>query len=428
MIQVKSKRKIWLAVTVCLVLLLFLFGQVKATNAEEPVAVTEQTPVDEQTTTNTQGQNQVVTSQGVFDAKFVNGVLKFSEDSISYLPYIRYAADRILVDNPVAKAGLMFSGKSIEVNAPTQGLQVIFATDTVRINSEMEKAIILGGGNVTIDSHITSGLVIFAGSDVVISENAVIDGDIVCYAGSKLEVKGQVKGSVMGATPTVNITGKVDNDVRVNVSQMTVSSKEAIGKNVFVETYNKDIAIKEMFPNAQVVVLEKTKANSNMANIILSAITTCLVFTLMYILIQRNNKGAWLQKTTNKIKSNALFMLLSGVIILLAIPLIVSILVLFAVAGLSVVAIPALIFYAAFLIIVGMLSTFIVGCLVFSYMKERYLKDNSVGYDIVGAFVTFLTLYVLARVPYIGGFVSVALVMIACGIVFTMLCKKAKKS
>jgi hypothetical protein len=334
------------------------------------------------------------------------------------------------MDKEIAKIGAVFSAKSIEVDSPIQKSQVLIASDSIRLNAKMEQPIIFTGNDVVIDSEITGSAIIFSSNNITITENGKIGEDVICFS-NKLIMKGQIDGSLIGFfSEGVDISGTIKKDLRINTSQINISGNENIRGNLLIQTYNENLNIKNNYPNAIIKVLEE-KTNTfnkiNIVNIILKGITNCLVFTLIYILLCKYLKNNKAGKSLEKIKKHFTFTMMSGAIILLSSPMIFVFLILLMIIGLGILGIPLFISYFGFIVVFSILSTFVVGSFSYSYIKEKYLKNNNLGYDIIGAFVSFMTLYILSNLPYIGAFVSILLVMISNGIIFTLIFKKSKE-
>ena len=97
---------------------------------------------------------------GIIDTKIIEGVYKTSDNEITYLPNIRYVVDRMIVDSELKKSGFSFATKSIEINSPTKGIQAMFSSDSIRVNSNMEYGILIADGNIIVDSQIDKSLVL----------------------------------------------------------------------------------------------------------------------------------------------------------------------------------------------------------------------------------------------------------------------------
>lgn len=363
--------------------------------------------------------------KGIFDSKMFNSIYKVSEDKFHILPFFRFATDRILIDKEISGMGTMFSATSVEVNSPMKGLQVLLAGDTVRVNSNMEYAIIFAGNNVVIEGTLNKPAIILAGQNITIAENAILNDDIICYSNS-LTVNGKAKGSVLGASNQVSINGHIEKDLRIQALALDIANNDNITGNIYVETYTEQLNISEKYPNAIVNVI-KIEKKAISYEIVMNAIISCLLFTLVYVIIARKTKGKLYERLTHLTKNNLLFVVLSGSIALLAMPAIVVLLIVLAMFGLYAIAVPMLIIYVMGVLVIGLLSTFIVGSLLANYMSKNYFKDKSTFLNICGTFFVFMSLYILARLPYVGGYVTMALVLIANGMIMAYLFKKNHK-
>jgi hypothetical protein len=423
------KKNLGVSIILCLMVNVFFLNTVFATQTTNEI---DKSLTQEEN--KTEVKSEVVplnTDDSILDIKAKDNIYRFSEDEKDiYLPYIRYSSDRIIMDKEIAKIGAVFSAKSIEVDSPIQKSQVLIASDSIRLNAKMEQPIIFTGNDVVIDSEITGSAIIFSSNNITITENGKIGEDVICFS-NKLIMKGQIDGSLIGFfSEGVDISGTIKKDLRINTSQINISGNENIRGNLLIQTYNENLNIKNNYPNAIIKVLEE-KTNTfnkiNIVNIILKGITNCLVFTLIYILLCKYLKNNKAGKSLEKIKKHFTFTMMSGAIILLSSPMIFVFLILLMIIGLGILGIPLFISYFGFIVVFSILSTFVVGSFSYSYIKEKYLKNNNLGYDIIGAFVSFMTLYILSNLPYIGAFVSILLVMISNGIIFTLIFKKSKE-
>lgn len=366
------------------------------------------------------------TSETIFDIKTKEGTYKLSEeDGKIYLPFIRYASDRIIVDKEVSNIGALFSAKSIEINEAMKNMQILFASDSVRINNEVELPVVFSGEDVVIDSHITGPAIIFSSGNITITENGIVDEDVICIS-NNLTIKGTVNGSVIGLiSANLDISGVVNKDVRVHANNLITSGSENINGNVVVKTYNKDLNISNNYPNAIVRFLTQTENNNvNVLKRILNVVTECLVYTLIYMLFVKYLGKEKVKSLFEKIKEHPTFTVVSGSIVLLSMPLVLIILIVLIAVSLGLFSGALAILYFGYIVLCTMLSNFVVGSFTFTYIKDKYLKDNNLGYDIIGAFVSFATIYGLTFLPYVGGLLKTFIVIIANGIVFTLIFKK----
>lgn len=366
----------------------------------------------------------VESQEGIFDTKATEGIYKVSEDKFNYLPYIRFVTDRIIIDKEITGLGTLFSLSNIEINAPISGLQVMFANDTVRVNSNMEYGVVFGANNVVIDGTIDKDIIVFGGNSVTISENAILNSNIICYTDS-LNINGKVKGSVLGASNNVKIEGSIEKDLRIQTTNIDAKDENVILGNIYVESYN-DVNIKDMYPNAIVKKIE-IEDDKFSYEVVMNAIITCLLFTLIYLVVDRKTKGKIYENISTRVKENLLFVILSGSLMILALPAVILILVMLSAFGLYAVTFPLLLIYVVGLLVIGLLSNLIVGSLLANYMSKNYFKDKSKAVNAIGAFFVFLSLNILTKLQYIGVYVTMTLVLLAVGIVMAYIFKKNNK-
>jgi cytoskeletal protein CcmA (bactofilin family) len=365
---------------------------------------------------------------GIIDDKTTQGAYKLSDDKADiYLPFIRFASERILVDKSVSSMGTIFSGTSIEVNSEMKGVQSLFSYDTTRVNANMEYGFIFAGQDVVIDSNITRSLVIFSNGKVTITENANISEDVVVFAKS-LEINGTVKGSVIGATSSLTVNGKIEKDLRIETENATFSGKDNVLGNIFIRTTNEALTVADNYPNAKVDLVTNTKQYNNSMTLdkFIQIITSCLLLALLYIFIQKIGEKKAFTTLFTKCKQNILFVVLAGVLGILTIPFIVIILFMLSIVGLSIITVPLMIAYASFIIITIMLSTFLVGSVSFDYAKNKYLKDSNIWSELLGVFCTFLVLKLIILIPYLGSYLEFAIIIAAVGMAITSIFKKNK--
>lgn len=370
-------------------------------------------------------ENTSINGEGIFDTKALQGIYKASEDKFNYLPFVRFALDRIIVDKEISGIGTLFSATNIEVNSPMTGLQVLFANDTVRVNSNMEYGIIFSASNTVIDGTIDKPLIVFSGDAITITENAVLNSDIICYSNS-LNINGKVKGSVLGASNDVKIDGIVEKDLRIQTNTTTIKDENSVLGNIYIETYNNSLNIKEMYPSATLNVL-KTENNKLSYDVVMNAIITCLIFTLIYVILNRKTNGKIYEQASTKVKEHLLFVILSGSITLLAMPALVVLLIMLSIFGLHAITVPLLLVYVVGVLVVSLLSNLIVGSLFANYMSKNYFKDKSAILKTIGVFFVFLSLQILSKLQYIGMYVTMALVLLAVGIIMTYIFKRHNK-
>lgn len=373
-------------------------------------------------------QTRVATVNSIFDIKGTSGEYKTSsEDSNIYLPYLRNAAGRIVVDKSIDNIGVLSSASTIDVNEPLKSLQFLISSDSVRINANLEYALVLSANDVVINSNIEKNALIFAGGTVTVDENATIGDDVIIVA-KDVNIKGKISKSAVISANSLNVSGSIEEDLRCEINTLDISGNDNVKGNLFVNTYNKELNIKDKYPNATVNVKEVKNVSKSFGNILLKAVISSLGFTLLYIIVKKITKGKAYEKMLDKAKNNTLFVVLSGAISILAFPALFVLLILLSVLGLYMITIPVAVVYMAFLIVFVMLSVYVIGCTIFEYTNKKYIKAEKLSIELVGVFFTFLSLNLICKIPKIGTYIYMAMVMIAVGIMIAYFLKGDNKT
>lgn len=373
-------------------------------------------------------QTQIATVNSIFDIKGINGEYKTSSDTSDiYLPFFRNAVGRIEVDKSIGKIGMLSSSSTIDVNEPLKNIQFLLSSDTIRINANMEYALIWAANDVVINSNIERNAVIFAGGTVTIEENVTVGDDVIIIANS-VNIKGILKENAIISSSSVNVSGSIEKDLRCDISSIDISGNDNVKGKLYINTYNKNLDIKDKYKDAIVNIKEVKSAAKTFGNVLLKCAISSLAFTLLYLVVKKISKGKVYEKMFNKAKNNTLFVVLSGSIALLAFPAVFIFLILISILGLYMITVPILVIYLAFLIVFVMLSVYVIGSTVFEYINKKYIKAEKLSIELVGVFFAFLSLNLLCKIPKVGTYIYMAEIMIAVGIMISYFLKKDKIS
>lgn len=382
----------------------------------------------EENTNDNGEQTQIATVNSIFDIKGINGEYKTSSDASDiYLPFFRNAVGRIEVDKSIGKIGMLSSSSTIDVNEPLKNIQFLLSSDTIRINANMEYALIWAANDVVINSNIERNAVIFAGGTVTIEENVTIGDDVIIIANS-VNIKGILKENAIISSSSVNVSGSIEKDLRCDISSIDISGNDNVKGKVYINTYNKNLDIKDKYKDAIVNIKEVKSAAKTFGNVLLKCVISSLAFTLLYLVVKKISKGKVYEKMFNKAKDNTLFVVLSGSIALLAFPAVFIFLILISILGLYMITVPILVIYLAFLIVFVMLSVYVIGSTIFEYINKKYIKAEKLSIELVGIFFTLLSLNLLCKIPKVGTYIYMAEIMIAVGIMIAYFLKKDKIS
>ena len=140
-----------------------------------------------------------------------------------------YLAGRTLGINATVNADVFAAGQTVTIGgAVANGVTV--AGQTVIINANVGHGVRVGGQTVNIGGAIGRDL-LAAGNDLVISDTAVIAGDLAFGANTAL-IRGKVDGNVIGGAEKLVIEGQIGGDVNVQVGTLELTPGATIAGNL----------------------------------------------------------------------------------------------------------------------------------------------------------------------------------------------------
>ena len=353
---------------------------------------------------------------GIIDQKNVEDTYKFSDDkSEIYLPFIRSSSNRVVVDRDVNKSGIIMSKGPIDVTSKLNGIDFLLSSDTVRVNAATTYPVIFAD-NVVIDSKVDKTTVIIA-NNITVTANAEISEDLICF-GNTLNMLGKIDGNLIGRVDTTNISGTIMQDMRIKTGALKLYDSARILKNIYVVTSNKDVDLSDKYSNAN-VVYQDNSTGMTFGKLAQAGIVTSMLFALLYIVIDKlsNNKKTFTRMLSNA-KNHPIALIISGLLSIMLMPMIFAILLILSMSWLSVITVPLIIVYISIFIITIILSSFIIGSMIYDYLNPKYFsKYTGFWYTFLKTFVIYLVLYILCKIPLVGSYISMFIVMIAQGIV-----------
>lgn len=380
-------------------------------------------------TTNIYATENEAKKESVLNIDIKEDVYKTSESTLDKLPYIIFSTDRIIMDKDDNKLGLLFSAKDIEVNNKQEAVQILLSNGAVRINAPVENVFGFAVENFVINNNIQKSAFILSSNKITIAKDAVVSGDLVCYA-PEIVIEGKVEGNVIGTANNVVVNGEVGGDLRVQTQNITTSSDNNIKGKLVIDTYNKDLKIKETYKNAIVNFLEQ-KETKSLFTIVLDCVIYSLILVLIYLIVKRFSKKDFFDNLYEKTKNNFGKVVLVGSLSLLVIPLVFLVYFLLSTfLDAANVLVGYVIVYLFYIIICSLLSTFVIAIILNKYINTKYLKKyNNTNYsEVVSLFFIFVSLYILARLPVVGVYITMLLIILSVGTISTYLFKKGKNT
>lgn len=364
--------------------------------------------------------------EGIVDYDATNDSYTLNdEDNKIYMPFLRIASGSVNINSEINNMGAIFSSSTIDLNSKINKSNFIFASDTIRVNNDAKNSIMFSNSNIIIDSKISGDLILLASSEITITENASIDGDVLFLA-PVININGNVSGNIIGCAGIVNVKGKIEKDLRVMTDSVNIDSKELISGKIYIESYSEIQGIKDMYPDAVIKIAEKK--SESVIDKLIYGIITCLTFTLIYILIYICSKKKFFANQLEKIKKNTTKTVLISIISLIIAPVIVILAIVLISIRLYFIAVPILVIYAAMLIIAAMLSVFVIGSTITSYICEKYFKEKNDIWNYGMSFIVFLILYGLSIVPFLSGYLPIVYLMVSMGIMTTCAITRVEKA
>lgn len=309
------------------------------------------------------------------------------------------------------------------------------ADDTINIDKIIDGNVFAFGNTVTINSQIGGDAFIFA-DKVVIEENGYVFSNLFVMANT-VEIKGVVYDVYANAKTITISNGYIYRDMKANCDTLNVYG--TVGRNVFVNSNS----ISFVNPNSQVTgmingnlsysaksemtfpegsVLGETKytpitVSTHSAQDYLTSLGSTLALVIILWLVSLWIAPKFLENTKTIMEKNKLFIVLSGLIGLIAIPFVSVILLL-----LGITANVAIILLGIYIILL-VLSKSIFVITANNILCSKLKINKNIG--ILGMLIiSGIVVWALCLIPYVGGWISFITIIIGLGILFANLFPK----
>lgn len=354
---------------------------------------------------------------GVFQTAY-----KLSNEADIDLPFINVFSKAATYDEDVKHSGISIGESIIDIDEKLEGVHLIMASDMITIKGEVEHGIIYGT-NIVVEGKISGDTILIANS-VKILEGAVIEKDVVIVA-DNMEMAGTIKGNLIGAASTVSITGTIENDLRVDISNIAINEATINGDiyiNVPAGTADSLVGITEKYPNA--VINEKVEnVNSEIkgeeiAKIVFNGVKVVLIYTIIGLLITKKENNI-VSKATARFTENSSFGILTGTAMFMLSIVGTILLILLATIGLGVIAWPILVIYLGLILLCVSISSFVVGMTLYQVVKNKVGK-----YKIPVLVGIFAVIYVLSQISAISFYVFAAINLVSMAVIMSYIFKR----
>ena len=367
-----------------------------------------------------------VKAASVFDRKDTTGVYKASDDDSTFdIPFFRVSGERTELDKEISQLGMIISNSTVDVSAIVKSSQFILANDTVRVNSQMEDALILCSNNVIINAPIDN-VIILAGKGITIGEEGNIKENLIIL-GSDITINGNVDGNVLGITQNMVLNGTIGGKLSVDVVNAQFGENAKVEKGISITTPNSALEVPENVGEATIDLLQQETKSTGMKikdylfNILVVVIRDLVTFFLIILIFKRERIEKIVAKVESKglIKRGILFYIVSLLAIIFGLTLALFIL--------PQVGISALLLGIVSLVVFTLLKNIIVGTFIANLSTDRFDKIESKPNKTLMAIFTFLIIEILETIPFVGEIIKFIVFIFALGIVASLVIKNKKE-
>ena len=367
-----------------------------------------------------------VKAASVFDRKDTTGVYKASDDDSTFdIPFFRVSGERTELDKEISQLGMIISNSTVDVSAILKSSQFILANDTVRVNSQMEDALILCSNNVIINAPIDN-VIILAGKGITIGEEGNIKENLIIL-GSDITINGNIDGNVLGITQNMVLNGTIGGKLSVDVVNAQFGENAKVEKGISITTPNSALEVPENVGEATIDLLKQETKSTGMKikdylfNILVVVIRDLVTFLLIVLILKRERIEKIVAKVESKglIKRGILFYIVSLLAIIFGLTLALFIL--------PQVGISALLLGIAVLVVFTLLKNIIVGTFIANLSTDRFDNIESKPNKTLMAIFTFLIIEILETIPFVGEIIKFIVFIFALGIVASLVIKNKKE-
>ena len=323
-----------------------------------------------------------------------------------------YSAGESISVNAVVQGDLVIAGGKLVINDSIKG-DLTAAGGELFINKYIADDVRIAVGRAIIDTEIGDDLVVFGG-EVILTENAKINGNLICTAGN-VEINGEIVGTldVKGTDVLVNAT--IGETSKIMGENVTIGTNARFHKDVAYWSSDEDIDFKNALINSKAQFNEelgKEKSQLSMTSFgtnslklwgyyVLSAFLVILVLHAIF----RNAFSTAVEDLEN----NWLVSFGYGLVYLVGIPLLIIL------ALLMIIGIPLGLFATAIFLFSLLFGHLIAAILVVYYLKHKNKKSWGFWTVTLLALLCAVILSGLTIIPIAGILLSVVILSITYG-------------
>jgi cytoskeletal protein CcmA (bactofilin family) len=322
-------------------------------------------------------------------------------------------------EGEVLEDDLIVAGGTIMINGDVSG-DLIAAGGNIEVAGRVDDDAWIAGGSLVVDGEIGDDLrvaggdihlrgsvvdnAMIAGGTITASSNSDVGGDLDA-AGGSIEIAGHVGRDLSCDGGSVTIRGTVDGNATIDADDIRILQSARIQGDLEY-TSDKEIEIPAGTVMGDVVYKRSEKKVEDIYSKITSSIISFLSILLIGLLMVRFT-GNTTTKVSDTIATQVLKSLGSGVLLLIAIPLMALILMI------TVIGIPlGLIVLFAYIVILYISKIFVglaIGRPIVTYVKKE--SSSPYWHLVVGLIVIALA----TMIPLVGFFISLIVILAGLG-------------
>jgi cytoskeletal protein CcmA (bactofilin family) len=325
------------------------------------------------------------------------------------------------VDKPVT-GDIFLAGCSIDVDGAVGG-DALVAGGRVRLGAPVNQSLYAAGGQVTVNTSVGRNARI-AGGRVALGSRSQVAGNVV-VAGGNVRIEGAVKGYVSAAGGHVLIDGPVDGDVVATAGTVELGPNARIGgqlRYASPEEIKRDASAQVQGGVQRMQVEDGWPVSGNSASGVGHGIGW--VWSIGLMLIAAALVGVFPRfyaRLAETLRVRSWMSLLLGFVALVCIP-VAALILMFTLIGVPLALLAIALFPA--LLLVGYVSTGIgLGGWALASLKAD--RAETMWMRVGAAVLGVLAISLLGRLPYVGGFVVFAALLIGLGAVLLQLRSEA---
>jgi len=323
-----------------------------------------------------------------------------------------YRAGETIKVDAIVQGDLVIAGGKLIINDSING-DLTAAGGELFINNYIADDARIAVGKVTIDSEIGDDLVVFGG-EVIITENAVIHGNLKCFAGN-IDFNGEVIGKLEIKGADVKINGTVKETSKITGEDLIIGSNAKFYKTVEYWSSDGEIDFNNSLVNTEAQFNEDlgeeksqlsltTFGIASLALWVFYILSAFLVILVLHALFRNAFSIAVEGLETNLLKSFGF-----GLIYLIGIPMAILI------AFLMIIGIPLGLFAAGVFMFSHLFGHLVAALLVAYYLKNRNNKHWGFWSITFIALLCAIVLRLLTIIPFAGILISVVILSITYG-------------